>query len=190
MTDKKISEETAATALTGTELFGAVQGGANAKVTVDQIRQFLGGRVIAQSGASASHTGDTIEATLATITLPAGVLGPNGRLEIDTLWTFSTSSANSKTCRAKLSTAVIAAVVATTSLGLRHMGTCINRNSQSAQIIFNPANQPGSGTSAVANSTAAIDTSVSQTITITGQLASAAETITLEGYTVRAIYGA
>jgi len=140
--------------------------------------------VLGAAGVAASHTGDTAETQLASLTLPGGAMGPNGVLRVTTLWSYS-NSANSKTLRVRLGglsgTAFQANAVTTSNIGVMQR-TIQNRNSQSSQIGFNIANAVsyttvGSGTSVA---TGAVDTSVDQSLVITGQLASAGETVTLE----------
>ncbi len=140
--------------------------------------------VLGASGVASTHTGDTAEAALATFTLPGGAMGANGVLRVTTLWTY-TNSANTKTLRVRLGglsgTAFQANTVTTSNIGVTQR-TIQNRNSQASQVGFNATSAAsfttvGSG-SAVAVGTA--DTSVDQTIVITGQLASAGETVTLE----------
>ena len=111
-------------------------------------------------------------------------MGANGVLRVTTLWSYSNSASN-KTLRLRLgglSGSAFQATVATTSNIAVIQRTIQNRNSQSSQIGFNAASAAsfttvGSG-SAVA--TGAVDTSVDQSIVITGQLASAGESVTLE----------
>jgi hypothetical protein len=69
--------------------------------------------------------------------------------------------------------------------------TIYNRNSQSAQIGgTNPGNTAGFGQSTSAQVTSTVDTSTPQTIVITGELANAADTITLESYLLEYHYQA
>ena len=111
-------------------------------------------------------------------------MGPNGILRVTTLWSY-TNSANNKTLRVRLGglsgTAFQANVVTASNIGVMQR-TIQNRNSQASQIGFNAANAAsyttvGSGTSVA---TGSVDTSADQSIVITGQLASAGETVTLE----------
>ena len=140
--------------------------------------------VLGASGVASAHTGDTAETQLASITLPGGAMGPNGILRVTTLWSY-TNSANNKTLRVRLGglsgTAFQANVVTASNIGVMQR-TIQNRNSQASQIGFNAANAAsyttvGSGTSVA---TGSVDTSADQSIVITGQLASAGETVTLE----------
>jgi hypothetical protein len=51
-----------------------------------------GSRVIAQSAISATLTGTVNETTLATIPIPAGMIGLNGHCRVTTLWSFTKST--------------------------------------------------------------------------------------------------
>lgn len=139
-------------------------------------------------GVAVSHTGDTAETQLASLTLPGGAMGPNGILRVTTLWNY-TNSANSKTLRVRLGglsgPAFQANVVTASNIGVMQR-TIQNRNSQASQVGFNAANATsyttvGSGTSVA---TGSVDTSADQNIVITVQLASAGETVTLEAWLV------
>ncbi len=59
MADKKTSDETAASTLTGAELIRGVQGGASVKVTVDQIRDYVQGALTALVIATGTITTST-----------------------------------------------------------------------------------------------------------------------------------
>jgi hypothetical protein len=146
-------------------------------------------RILGASAVAVPLTGGTSETTLATISVPAGAMGANGILQIRTLWSM-TNNANNKTCRVRFSgaagTQFIAAVLPSAASA---QNLCIiqNRNSQSSQVghtsgTFNTFNF---NTGAI--TTASVDTSAATTIVISGQLASAADTVTLESYHVELI---
>lgn len=143
-----------------------------------------GAGAFAQDATAQSITGTLTETTLATITIPAGSLGPNGSFEIETLWTV-TNSANTKTLRVKLGSTAFANIAATTSASAQLHTRVANRNSAASQVGFPSANSSGFGVSSAAVTTGAVDTSQDAIVTITGQLASAGETITLESYVVK-----
>lgn len=146
------------------------------------------GLILGASGAAISTPADTNEDTLATITVPAGAMGANGFLRISTLWAF-TSSANNKTPRIRFGGAsgtIYVNPVITTNVGLSQETVIANRNAANSQVGFASAGtNGGSGLStASANVTSSVDTTASTTIVITGQKASAGETLTLEFYLV------
>jgi len=144
-----------------------------------------------QSGVAVPLTGTTSETALVSVTIPAGSLGANGSIRITALLSY-TNSANNKTIRVRfgdtLSGTVFAQSTLTTTTATRLTLTIHNRNSAASQIggLVN-----GSlGGTASANITGAIDTTASQTLTISGQLASSGENITLESYVVETLYAA
>lgn len=146
--------------------------------------------LLAQTGvAVAALTGTTAETTLATVTVPAGMLGPNGALDILALWTF-TNSANVKTLRVRLGGLLGTAFLETTQTATAAAQTTtriFNRGSVASQVGFVASVVSGGGNSTGAIVTSAIDTSAAVSLVITGQLANAGESITLQDYSVRAL---
>lgn len=143
-----------------------------------------GSVILAQSAAPVSHTGDTAEATLASVTIPAGSIGANGQIEVITLWS-TTNSANTKTLRVKLGATAFMAAAATTTLTEQTYTRIANRGAANSQVGYNSANISGFGSTTGAATTGAIDTTADVTLAITGQLALATETLTLESYIVK-----
>jgi hypothetical protein len=146
---------------------------------------------LAQSAVAASVTGTVAETVLATIAIPAGAMGANGLLRINTLWSM-TSSANVKTPRVRLGGASgteFYSQTHTTVVTLRQQTEIMNRNSQASQVGF-PTIAGGGGwsTSAQSRTTGAIDTSAETSLVISGQLANSGETLTLEAYNVEVLY--
>lgn len=145
--------------------------------------------VLQKSAVAASVTGTVGETVLATISIPAGRMGANGRVEV---WaTFSNgTSGNSKTFRARFG--ALASGTAGTQLWtsanttnpvLASIFGIANRNSASSQVgIGVPSGTTGLGASTLQYPTTAINTGSASEIVITGQLANAADTITLESY--------
>ncbi len=144
--------------------------------------------VLGQSAAPVSHTGNTTETTLATIPVPAGSMGPNGKLRITTFWSF-TASANNKTPRIKFGAWAFTSVPTAANQTSTRLYTEIgNRGATNSQVGM-PANYPGWGNSAGTLVTGTLNTLNPLDITITGQLAAGTETITLEAYLVELIPG-
>lgn len=141
--------------------------------------------VLGQSGLAVSCGADTTEDTLATITVPANSMGANGMLTIITNWNY-TNSSNTKTLKVYwggLAGTLLVNAAQTTTLSasfLKNLWNAGVTNSQVAQPIT--FTSYGANTSAII--TAAIDTTAATTIVITGQKASAGETLTLLGYSV------
>ncbi len=150
-------------------------------------------KVLAQSSVAVSHTGDTNETIKATVVIPAGAMGLNGRLRVTTLWS-TTNSANNKTVRVRLGgiggTSFLGAI-ATTTATFKSQIEIGNRNAANSQVAFasNSFTAGGWGSTTTAVTTGAIDTSAAQDLVFTATLASAGETITLESYLVELIPG-
>lgn len=149
-------------------------------------------RVVGASAVAATHTGNTDETALATVTLPGGAMGPNGALRITSTWAYS-NNANVKTLRYRLGglagTAFLAHAPTTTDIA-NFQRVIQNRNSQASQFSFHATGAGsftalGSGSAVV---TGAIDTSLPQDLVISGQLASAGDSITLHAWLVELLY--
>jgi len=144
--------------------------------------------ILGRSGAPISLTGSTTETTLATINIPAGAIGPNGFVEVIPLFTM-TGSTNAKTVRVRLNGSEIFSTVITSAatIALRPMTGFNNANSQSAQIAVGGVASGVGQATAISRTT--INTAAATTLTITGQIANAGETLTLESYLARVAYG-
>lgn len=139
--------------------------------------------VLASSAVAQSHTGNTDETALASLSIPAGLIGPNGTLVISGKFSHPISS-NVKTMRVNLASTTLCQVAASASNGtLAFEWRISNRNSESSQLGHFTGNT-GVGGSAASFNTGTVDTSQAQTLAITAQLSSGAETITLEGYSI------
>ena len=110
-------------------------------------------------------TGTTAETTLLTITIPADLMGKIGRLNLLSFFAL-TNNANNKTLRAKIgaNTLNVAGAASLAATGFNFW--LLNLNSATAQ-------RNNYSTSF------AIDTTVSMDLIITGQLANAADSMTL-----------
>ena len=135
-------------------------------------------QVLARSAVAVSHTGDVNETTLATVTVPAGILGISGSLRVTPLYT-TTNSANNKTLRVDFGGTDYWSFVVTTSVSEVAQITIRNRAATNSQIGGQLLTSSG-----FSFSTNAFVTSAVVSLTLTGQLANAGETVTLEGYTV------
>lgn len=138
--------------------------------------------VVAQSGTAVSHTGDTNAYNYAVVTIPGGLMHAQGKLQVVSHWTH-TNSANNKTKTITFGAMTIQSTVVTTAATSRDYVE-VNNRTTATQYAY-PA--VGFGTSTSAMLTGAVATTQDVTLTITGQLASAGETLTLEGYTVTCI---
>jgi len=128
--------------------------------------------------ATTSLTGTTTETTLATIPIKGGVLGVNGKLRLYILGTV-TNNANTKSFRLKYASTPLWQVAHTTAVGVTAQILFLNKNSESSQVtsLYNSSGTGGGTASAVTPSS--IDTSVDFSLTITGQLANSADSISV-----------
>jgi hypothetical protein len=139
--------------------------------------------VLSQSGQSVALTGTTSETVLATIPIPAGALRRHGRIRI---WATGaiTSNANTKTIKIKIGSTVVGGIV-TAGTGVSTFdieanvvnGATPNSNFGSV-IAFMGSTVQQAGANVGANMLNA------STLTITGQLGTGTDTITLNAYTV------
>lgn len=146
-------------------------------------------KVVSQyNGPALSHTGDTTETTLATVTLPP--MGANDVLRIETVWTHL-SSGGTWTPKVKLGATLVsggAALTAGTSAAYFEQSVR-NRGATNSQVLLAPATAgPVAGTSA-AIVTAAEETNAGATVTITGTVAVGTDTIKLEAYRITILKG-
>jgi hypothetical protein len=133
---------------------------------------------------NAAYTQVVTQATLATVQVAGGLMGSNGALRPYFRYTHL-NNANSKTCTLFHANQAVTTSILTTSPGGSLQGDIHNRGTQQAQITgtsFGAAT--GVGTTYRTN-----DTSITQPITFTGQLAVDTDYIILEGYTVEVLPG-
>lgn len=142
--------------------------------------------VLGKQHTASSVTGTTAETTLYSLVIPGGTIKANGALRILPVFSF-TGSTNLKTFKIKLGGTEFLLISTSTAANIGHSSflTIRNRNSQSVQIAGNPTGGFGLQTAAFPSGT--VDTSVDQTLAITGTLASAGETITLESVVVEVL---
>lgn len=140
--------------------------------------------ILAQSGVASSVTGTTAETTLASITIPGGMMGVNGAVRVSMMLSF-TGSTNSKTMRMAFGGVTQISVSTSTAANttFAQQITICNRGSLTSQISQNWA----AGMSPATLISSNVNTAADQTIAILGTLASAAESITLASYTVEVL---
>ncbi len=139
--------------------------------------------ILAQSAVSpGTVTGTTNETTLLTLTVPGGVMGPNGIINVHARFTV-TASANNKTLRVRFAGNIMSSPIVSgaTYLGYGMVCQIRNRGNRSVQIADGDASGPGGLT---VTYTSTVNTAVDQILTITGQLATGSESIVLESYSV------
>lgn len=145
-------------------------------------------RILGASAVAVSCPADTTEDILGTINVPAGAMGLNGILRIRTHWTF-TGSVNAKNWRIRLGGIGGALFLNNGDATLTDTDfwadTMIqNVGSAAIQKGYSRGITNVSSLQVTSKSAGAIDTSVAQTTVITGQKATAGETLTLESYLV------
>lgn len=140
-------------------------------------------RMLAYSGSAVSHTGDLVETTLATYTMPGGTMGLSSAIRIVSLWSY-TNSVNTKTCRVKFGGTNFFSTNPTTSASIHYATIIRNRGSLSSQVGFASTAGGSFQNTTAAVTTSTVDTSANVDITFTALLTNTGETITLEGYTI------
>jgi hypothetical protein len=144
----------------------------------------LAGRLGTQTSAQ-SVTGTTTETTLYSLVIPANTLQVGDELRIEPLWSY-TNNANNKTLRVSVGTSLGSAVncynktrtTTATECPLVSLAIRALTGAGTLNKYLNGAGYAGSSTSTLTILT--LDWTVDQTIFVTGQLANAADTITLE----------
>lgn len=147
-------------------------------------------RVLAASAVAVTHTGDTNETALATITVPANSLGANGVLRITAVFSM-TNDASTKTARIRYSSitgTIYNTTPVTTSASVTMLRFIANRNATNSQVGGGSTTQ-FAATSAVAV-TSAVDTTAATTVVLTGELADGTDSITIESYVIEIFYQA
>lgn len=132
-----------------------------------------------------SLTGTTTETTMLTIPIKGGLIGVNGVLAIQPLWS-NTNSANPKTIRIKLGATTCYSYG---TLNTVHQDAYINvRNigSESSQKTTSGMAGGTGGTINNYNSTST-NTSVDFNIVVTGQLTNSADTMTIQAFLIMVI---
>lgn len=149
-------------------------------------------RVLCAGGTAASVTGTTSETTLATCTVPAGVMGANGIIRIQAFYS-TTNSANVKTIRHRfggLSGTMFGGVNLTTNSASSMDTIIFNRSAAASQIGRSFANRNIDlllAVTASTHATSSLNTANAQDIVLSCALANSGETCTLESYVVELI---
>jgi hypothetical protein len=135
---------------------------------------------LGQSGTALSHTGNASEFTLASVSIPAGIMGANGHIEVETLWKRTNGAAPATiNCRVRLGaggTAYLASGISTAEVAARFNTVIANAGATNSQIgglsggLATSGAGGGYGQTTVTLPTGAIDTTAATTVNITGQL--------------------
>lgn len=135
--------------------------------------------------APVSLTVTTLAVNLATITIPAGLLGANGKLKIYPLWA-TTNNANVKTLRATLGGSTCTTMISQSVPNNSGLVIIRNTNNEAAQKCSSGL-VAGIGSSSGSIASPTVDTSAATNITISGQLAVGTDTLTLEDLFVEVV---
>lgn len=145
--------------------------------------------LIAKSGAAVVHTGTTSSTALVTVTVPAGAMGPTGILRVTLVWSCS-NTGNNKSLACLFGGNHFRTIAQTTNISNREQFQIQNRNSQAAQVgHYNSASVGGWNPAAFAHVTSSVNTANAADLIVYGVLANAADTMTIESYSVELLYG-
>lgn len=188
-------------AITGGSISGitdlaVADGGTGASTARGAVANLMSWYIVGASAVQQSVTGTVSETVLATVTIPAGAMGANGRLRITAMFS-NNNSGNSKTFRVRwgasgagTSGTAFNSVANTTSLSWRTIGEVDNRNAANSQVLSINGAGGGVGVGAGAFATTAIDTASASEIAFTAQLANTGDTANLDSYIVELFYAA
>lgn len=157
-----------------------VYGEASSVVRVSNVSRYSAKRyVLAQSSVATAAPADTNENILATISLAANAMGPNGTVRTLVVFTC-TNNANAKTIRMRLSGiggTIFHSQDIASSAGVLFHRIIANRNATNSQVSYLDL-----AAASPSLTTGAIDTTAATTLVITVQKATSGDTVTLESY--------
>lgn len=149
--------------------------------------QLKGRFVLARSTTRVNAPADTLENTVWTGTIPAGMLGTNGYIDLNVLWSSITATVSSKIIRVYFDgNKIYEYNDGIAGGGVRYFEPVIslriaNRNSANSQLTANLVYQVGSFISSVLGfSEQTVNTALAKNVTITMQKATAGDTMSLE----------
>jgi len=141
--------------------------------------------VIATAG-PVTLTGVVTETNFVALRIPANTIGRNGLVEVRALWSY-TNSAGSKTLTHRLSTGagvggsfIASNAVLTTTATAQTLAMFGNNNVATSQSVYNISPLSPYGTSANNLIADALDTTQDVYVNITGAIAAAGDTLTLQ----------
>lgn len=151
----------------------------------DRAKSVLGvGYILARGPAAAATplTGTITETSLGSIVLPGGLLGPSGLLRITAA--YSATGAANKTIRINFGGIDLAAgyTISTAGAFSALKVRTLQNTGESRQVYWNSWGETGANAAAIG--VAAVDSTADQVIDFRGLLASAADSLTLEAWTV------
>ena len=147
-------------------------------------------KVLFDSAVAVAVTGTLTKTVLATVGVPAGVMGPNSTLRVLPVWSY-TNSANNKVFGVEVGTAMPGTTIymrtRTTTASEMPLIEVQNRGAKSSQISKYAATSSYATAQASPPTTHTIDFNVAQNVFVYGQLANVGETIALEALRVEIV---
>jgi hypothetical protein len=132
------------------------------------------------------------EVTAYSITVPGGLIGSNGYINLYILATC-TNNANVKTIRAKLGGTTYfdpnLAADLDSSSGAAFERKIANRNSQSSQVVISKSSVASYSTVPAANTSGTVNTAIDQTLAITLQPSTENDNLKIEAYSIEVVPG-
>jgi hypothetical protein len=145
-----------------------------------------GGPLVVATAGSVTLTGIVPETIMASLRIPANSIGKNGAVEVTTLWAY-TNSANNKTMNARFAATagitgtIMGNIVVTTNASSQGLWIMRNANATNVQNSYVTSMMVPYGATTVATFyTTAVDTTADSYVNLTGTVAAAAETLTLQ----------
>lgn len=160
-------------------VFDPVAGGLR-QINKSELKYGLGVVEYLPEAAIPPHTGTTDETTLATVTIPGGLLKASSAIEIETLWSFSGTG---DVTSAKVVFGGTDYVVQDFTTNLKTFNTIFCNNSLALQKAMPwPISEFGKSEQALV--TSAVNTASDVAITFKATLSNAGGNVTLEGYRI------
>lgn len=137
-----------------------------------------------------AYTGVTGGITGPQITIPAGLLGPNGALRLSQLDSMN-ASANAKALSAFIgATSIWAATLSTTGqFGFASISTIYNRGAQNSNVTLAIGTPAGTGTAGAANNFTSINFAVAQVLSFNLNTGTATDLIVIESFLIEVFPG-
>ena len=143
---------------------------------------YIPSNVVAAVGSNSAYTQATnADVTLVNVTLPGGAMGLYGGVEVDQQWSHP-NNANTKTERVALAGSLLGSFFGTTSVHETRNIRARNKGVENRQISTGPVGYGQSTTSPIYIS---VDTSITTSITLIGQIAVATDYVIIEACTVK-----
>lgn len=156
--------------------------------TATQIRAITAASyILAQDATQTCHTGDLTDFTLKTISVAGNTIGINGALRVTAIWSRNAGGTSTNLINTKLAGTTFNLIsMTTTGLSARTQLQLHNRGVANSQVSSGTL-QSNFSSNVNAIVTTAIDTTASQDITLTGQLANTGDSVCVEAYIVEVL---